>query len=185
MPKYGFSERPVGQSFNKEVPIGRWILHISFIDHESDFHVTADVAIRVNAVEDLVHRGLGSPTTRSRTATIGAELGNIADHRQRRWAVTRSEEINAVVEALVSEFKKFGLPYLQQYSDLKKMLDLLSPNDQSAWLHAPIHLRRCMSAVALAVVLKDPRAAEIARAGERFLLERKDPDLASFKEFVK
>ena len=187
MPRYGFKGKPIGQSFHRSLPFGRWSFHAAFINHDTDVDVTADVAVRVDAVEDLVHSGnkLLSDREKQQTATIGAELGNIADHRQRRWTIASMSDVQRVAGAMLDEFQKFGLPYLERYSDLNKMLDILSGNDAAAWLHSPVHAERCKRAVALALVLeKNDRALELARRSEEFLQQIGDPGLLSFKEFA-
>jgi hypothetical protein len=187
MPRYGFKEKPTGQSFHRSLPFGRWSFHVAFINHETDLDVTADVAVRVDAVEEMVHSGskLLSDREKQQTATIGAELGNIADHRQKRWKIASQGDVENVAAAILEEFEKFGLPYLERYSDLEKMLDALSQNDPAAWLHSPVHSERCKRAVASALVLgKTDRASELRRRCEEFLEQRGDPGLQSFKEFA-
>lgn len=46
-----------GQSFDKEAGPVRHSFHIAFINHARDFDVTADVAVRHHAVEDLLDAG--------------------------------------------------------------------------------------------------------------------------------
>lgn len=187
MPKYGFKRKPIGQSFYRSLPFGRWTFHVAFINHDADVDVTADVAVRVDAVEDLVHSGdkLLSGREKQETATIGAELGNIADHRQKRRTIASISDVEGVAAAMLDEFAKFGLPYLERYSDLDKMLDVLCGNDPGAWLNSPVHAERCKRAVALALVLgKRDRVLDLGRRCEEFLQERGDPGLRLFKEFT-
>lgn len=80
MAAHGFRPKPVGQSFYRDVPGGRWALHVSFIRHETDMDVTADVAVRINAIEQVVNQcetGLTDAEKR-RSTTLGAELGNLS-----------------------------------------------------------------------------------------------------------
>lgn len=158
---------------------------MGFIPHEVEVDVTANVAIRVDAVEDLINRNTLLLSTRDqrRTATMGIELGNLADHRQRRWTLGKREDVEAVASGILHEFEKFGLPYLERFSDLGAMFEVLSRNDQSAWLHSPIHSARCERAVALGLVLGRRDAARaVADSCIAFLAERGDPGLRGFKE---
>lgn len=186
--RYGFSKNASQQSFIRAVGIGQWILHLSFVEHEGDFDVTADVAIRVEAVETMINKSnrLLTSTEKKRTATCGAEVGNIVDGRQRRWTVSNPGDINPTAAAIAKEFRVFGIPYLERFSDLKTMLQQLTQHDKSAWLHSPIHPMRCKTIVALAMVLEEhDQASVLATTCAEFLKSRNDPGLQSFRQFLK
>jgi hypothetical protein len=55
----------VGQSFYKDVSEGRSVFHISFIRHEADIDVTADVAVRIDVKEDDLYLSAFSALSRS------------------------------------------------------------------------------------------------------------------------
>ncbi len=184
--RYGFQSKAADQAFYRIMPFGWWGFHLAFIPHDADFDVTGDVAIRVDKVENLVNADnkVLSRREKSETATIGAELGNIADHRQKRWTVASASDLESTARSLITEFAKFGIPYLERFSDLETMLEALADNQPSGWLHSPVHASRCKRAVALALVLgKKDRAAELAQGCETFLQSRMDPGLPSFKAF--
>ena len=186
MSKHGFVKRFVGQSLRKPIDGGRWSLHLSFIPHESDFDVTADVAIRLDAVEQLLHRSsrLLSEREKARTATIGAELGNLADGRFRNWTVVTERDVELIAPEIVAEFAKFGLPYLERLSDPEVMLQTLSANDPRAWRSSPIHLHRCKTVLALAYTLRGVSGLKsVMPTMERFLQERSDPGAAELAAF--
>ena len=50
---WGFNAKPSGQSFYRKDPNGKWVFHISFIPR---FDITADVAVRNEAIEAIVNR---------------------------------------------------------------------------------------------------------------------------------
>jgi hypothetical protein len=180
----GFEARPAEQAFRKTMPFGSWTLHISFVPHESELDLTADVAVRIDEVEDLVNASDAGMTAvdKKRTATLGAELGNLADGRQKRWTLARSQDVGSVAAQVVAECREFGLPYLEQYSEPTAILDALSRNDPSGWRHSPIHGARCIRAVALALVLHDRKEAkEVADKCDAFLSQRRDPGLQEFR----
>ena len=54
---FGFSARKSSRDFYRDVGPCRQLFHISFINHEGDFDVTADVAVRHNVVEDARNQG--------------------------------------------------------------------------------------------------------------------------------
>src|SRR5437867_11840937 len=87
---YGFAMKAREQSLYKRTPFGRLALHLSFIPHRADFDATADVAVRFDALEDLVNEGndLLSKAEKKGTFSLGADLGNISEGKQRRWTVS-------------------------------------------------------------------------------------------------
>jgi hypothetical protein len=186
MPALGFPAKPESQTFFRDTPYGWDAFHISFIRHMDDFDVTADVAVRIDALEELVNDGdRAQKSRRDQTASIGAELGNIAQGVPLRWTVASPENVSEVARAIAEAFVQIGLPYIERYSDPNVMLDALAPNDRSAWLHSPFHSPRCKREVGLAILTG--RRAELASLTERcreFLSARNDPGLASFEEFV-
>lgn len=187
MRRLGFEAALVDQAFHKRTPNGHWILHVSLVPHAADFDVTADVAIRIDAVEEVVNRAVRGllPKDQKRTATVGAELGNIAEGRQRRWTIRSANDIPVVVGGVVHALEDVGLPYLEHYSNLEAMLAAIATPERSSWLHAPIHDARWKRAVVLALVLGGAdRARALAERGARDLRERNDPALASFERFV-
>src|ERR1700761_3414661 len=77
---WGFNSKPSGQSFYRKVPSGKWAFHISFIPHKEDLDLTADVALRNEAVEGLVGQYDAKLSTieSRKSMTLGAELGNLS-----------------------------------------------------------------------------------------------------------
>lgn len=184
----GFTPRMGGQSFVRKQLGGRSEFHMAFIDHESDFDVTADVAVRFDDVEEFVHgqNKLLSVRARKQTYTLGAELGNLADGRQHRWSVPVGREFSHIADAIYGWFLQFGLPYIERYSSRENALSALSDNGPAGWRHSPVHLLRCQRALALAVSLDNLEAAKrLAEASEKFLESHHNDDAAQFRVFVK
>jgi hypothetical protein len=185
--KLGFSQRPVGQSFYRPARAGRAALHLGFINRLTDFDVTADVAVRIDAVEDLVNSdapGL-SAKEKGRTFTLGAELGNLGDGRQRRWTVSNINHVDSVARGIVEYFESVGVPFIERCSNLEAVLYVLAGHDKEAWLYAPIHGHRCKTVAALARILGDAdRFDRVVMNCEEFLRSRNDPDLSTFQAFV-
>ena len=183
----GFKPRITDQSFARHVDFGRWILHVSFIRHRTDFDATVDAAIRVDDVEDLINEDRTSlpKATRNWTATIGAELGNLRSGAPLRWTIRTDRDVPPVAADMLNAIKTTGIPYLEKHSDLRTILGILASNDRAAWLHAPVHDSRCKRALALAQIIGDSTLfSEIAESCRAFLTERSDPGLASFLSFV-
>lgn len=187
MRAFGYDGKVRGQSFRKRTPLGFWTFHLAFINHGSDFDITADVAIRYDDVERLVTscRESLSEKLKLDMCTLGAELGNISEGVQRRWTIEDSTDVLTVAGNVVAAYETIGEPYLQRLGSLEAAFDALSRDDEEGWLHSPLHGARAESAVALAVVLgkHEELPALIARK-EAFLQQRNDFGLRRFREFV-
>ncbi len=185
--RLGFDERPDGQSFYRRTEVGWWTVHLGFVEHPADFDVTVDVAIRVDAVETMINssdKGLRK-RARERTATVGIELGNLIDGRQRRWTVVAGNELPQIAISIAREVEDFGLPYLRRLSNLEQMLEVLKANDASAWKHSPIHGVRCKAVLALTLLLHGVEEARtVAPVLEQYLAQRKDSALDDFRAFA-
>ena len=89
---------------------------MSFIKHAHECDVTADVAIRVDALEDLLNEWNAtlSKAERKQTHSMGAELGNISEGRQRRWTLATEDDIPEAVSSVMELFESVGLPYREE-----------------------------------------------------------------------
>lgn len=183
----GFERKPVGQSFLRRMPGGRHSLHLAFINHAASFDIVADVAVRFDALEDLVNATsqLLSQKEKAQTYSLGAELGNISGEDQKRWSVSSQADIDPVTEQILLNFKVIGVPYLDKASTPEGALALLTSPGPQAWLHSPIHASRAKRVVGLAHILgRSHEAATLAQANLRQLEEMHDPGLPDFKKFV-
>jgi hypothetical protein len=185
--QHGFKPRAVGQTFTRDSQHGRHAVHVTFIDHDSDFDVTCDVAVRFDQVEDIVHRSnpLLSKAEKARTYTLGAELGNIERGEPHRWTATGSADITSVAEQIEHSLIETGLPYLTTYGDPAEALAVLLRDDRRAWLHSPIHAERAKRALALLVVLgRNEQVEEVGQAKVDFLSSIRDPAATVVQRFI-
>jgi len=184
--RLGFSSRPIGQTFLKPMHGGVSAAHLSFIEHENDFDVTVDVAIRFDAVEELVNQSnsLLSPKEKSATFTLGVELGNLLNGRPNRFTVSNSNDVATVSQQIVESLKEVGIPYIERFSNPNDAYEILSRDDHAAWLHSPIHSERAKRACAFLVVLG--RRSELQAISERklsFLESVQDPCRTAVSKF--
>lgn len=188
MPQYGFGDRVVGQSFRRPERFGMSSFHVSFIVHTTDFDVTADVGLRIDAVEELINADDEMLTKKEKlqTFTLGAELGNIREGKQRRWTISNRHHVPLVAAGVVNHFEQVGVPYLTKISDFEYLLYMLSNHDREAWLASPVHLQRCKTIVALARLLDKPEATRqtLCAQCDNYLRQRNDPGLELFRRFV-
>jgi hypothetical protein len=181
--EHGFDTRARGQSFHKRTPFGKVSLHLAFIEHAADFDVTVDVAIRFDALEDIINEGnnLLTASEKRRTFSIGAELGNISEWKQKRWTVRSPADIEDVSRSIMDAFVDIGLAYIEKYSNMETVLDVLSGDDKPAWLLSPLHDLRAKQAICLAFLhCQRDRFSGLVAAKTEFLTSVKHPGLQSF-----
>ncbi|MCP4303729.1 MAG: hypothetical protein GY788_02385 [bacterium] len=184
--EYGFRADSRTQSFLRDLPVGKAALHISIIQHKDEFDVTADIGIRFDKVEDLVNQenNLISRREKAQTFTVGGELGNLSIGSPLRWGVAKMEDVPRVADEIVEAYVRIGEPYIVKYSDLKVAYELMSRDDQVAWIQCPFHGERAKRAVAAAHILGEVELDKLIRKKEEFLIEMNDFGLDEFTQFA-
>jgi hypothetical protein len=181
MAEYGFAYKGNGMDFERIMRGVRWSFRLGFIKHTSDFDVIASIAVGIDALENLIYEDEPSFLP---GYSLGAELGNISEGKQRRWNICTEEDIGPVSISILKTFLDVGLPYLERYSVMKNALEAFSGDDRSAWLHSPFHDERAKRAIALAFLLRDHDAfSKLADKKTEFLTNRQDPMLGKFLDF--
>jgi hypothetical protein len=184
--KYEFTGSRNDFCFYKRTAFGRLAFCLAFIRHPHDVDLTAQMAVRFDELEQLINEQENrlSKAMRKDTFSLGVELGNLSEGRQKRWTVASLEDVEPVAQSIMNSFVAIGLPYLEKYSDMKTALDVLSGDDKAAWLHSPFHEVRAKRALGLAFLLSDrERFSQLADAKTDFLISRNDSGLTSFLEF--
>lgn len=185
--KYGFAGKLREQSFYAAKPFGWGAFHLAFIPHSTDFDVTTDVALRIAAVEDLVSQSRESLSKKEKkqTATMGCELGNLSEGKQKRWTVAKESDVKKAAVEIETALKTIAIPYIEHYSDLQQAFAVLSGNERTSWLHSPFHSERCQRALALAFVLKKYKQIdELTSSYEEYLKSRNDFGLREFQQLA-
>ena len=171
----GYKGRISDQVFRQKTAIGWRSLHLTSAYDPEFWVANIHVALRVDAVEELTSVGVDIPARdRKRSATIGGEIGNIADGRWRPWHIRYGDDLERIADEMVRAFISFGLPYLERVSNLEILLDILSNEGVGAEGEQAMPEVVCPRAVALALVLgHNDRAAAIAtRCGRNFRRHR-------------
>lgn len=184
--KYGYrTSRAEPETFTRKHSDGRMdVLHVAFVRHgDVDFDVVLDFALRIAPVEQMIGEITGSDT-KDRT-TLGNELGNIIDGKQRRWKIVTAGDVESAVAGLIGAAETVLFPYFDRYSDPKEALAALR-DAKFGYRHSPFDARRYTRALALAAVLNDTAAMEeIAAEGRAKLSGAHDQDAAKrFDEFA-
>lgn len=184
----GYDPKLKGQAFNKKMSWGRWIFHVGFASINGPLKLVVNVAIRVDAVNNLVFGTdpLLSKAEARDTATVGAELGNLIGKGPLMWTVSDPGEVPSLVASMLEAYEKIGLPYLSRYSDLEEMLRGLRGNGQEAFLLDSSLAYRCMKAVALAKVLEKENEIDTLIGECSMALDLKEDkfELNQFKGFL-
>lgn len=177
--EYGFVQKLSEQSFRKKVPLGLATCHLSFIPHGGqDFDITADVALRLDAVEELTNRGEG-------TYTMGGDIGNLSVGRQRRWTVATEADLARVATEIVAALKETGFAFFARFSTLQHVYDVLVKNDIESSLYSPFRDVRWRSVLALAWLLgRTEELPHLIAEGEAFLRSKNDPSIRRFTDFA-
>ena len=178
--EFGFNPKPKGQTYYKKASFGKLAFHLAFVNHPpEDFDIIANVAIRFDDLEKL----LGNDT---KSFSIGAELGNIREWRQKRWRVHNESEVSHVVETIFKDYKEIGLPYLDKYSSMENTFELLTQDGKDAWIISPLDNERAKRAVGLAILLdKKELFNDLIEKKTNFLQNHNSFGLNEFLELIK
>jgi hypothetical protein len=126
------------QTFSRDFPGGRWLFHVAFIPHADDFDVTADIALRHDAIQEASrHYGHLSDQEKKKTATLGVELGNLQGLGQHRWTVRMESDVVPVAESILKMFREFGVPFLQRYASVEETKKAFLGDERFARLICP------------------------------------------------
>ncbi len=165
-------------TFTRKHPGGRMdVLHVGLVRHgDEDFDATLDCGLRVDAAERLVGELTGMDTRDS--TTMGNEVGNLVDGKQRRWKVAAAEDVDAAVAAVLQAAETIAFPLFEKNSDPARALATLRDPVEGP-RHSPFDARRYIRALALAAVAGDRGATEaIAAEGRQRLAGGRDPEAA-------
>lgn len=181
----GFEKNIYGQTFWKPVQNGRAAVHLSFIDHETDFDVTVDFAVRIDKLEELKNKDNTylKEKEKKETATIGVELGNLIEGNQKRWTISSEEDIEKVADEIYSKIVEEGIPYIDKYSNLDNILFVCLKDDEDSMLHSPFGDDRAINAVGLAKMLNRGDIKEIISKKKMYLKES-ELELSNFQNFL-
>jgi hypothetical protein len=183
---HGFTRRKKDQTLHRTFDKGADAIHLSFIEHATDFDATVEIAVRMNAIEELVNRyPPAAAKGKQATYTLGVELGNLRGTGQQRYEIRAAEDVIPAAEAIAEAVREVGFPCLERYRSPEYVLEILSGDASESWLHCPFHHERAKRACA-ALALMD-RALEIPGVAEKkrqFMKSIEDLNLRFFDEFL-
>ena len=119
--KYVKSQRVFKKPYNNVT----WFIHVSCINHPSDFDAVCDIAVEYKSGKE-------------RVCIVGAEIGNIIGTGQQRFAVSNTKESKIAAIEFFSTFNAYGMPFLLKYSEVKEVVNSLEKGGKEAMLISPI-----------------------------------------------
>jgi hypothetical protein len=186
MSKMGFSYIARRRTFEKPTDFGRVSLSFTVVLGGIQFDVAAHVGLRFDAVENICgrNRPMLSEREKGDTFTFGCELGNLAGTGWKTRRVADAVDARKVARAIVKDFQKIGVPYLEKAADANAMLAILSEDCPEAGRNYCIGWACAEIAVALSLWLKGEQAArEMYLKKLAYLEKRQDPNIKFFREF--
>lgn len=184
----GYKVRITQQSFVKKFDKGKISMHLAFIDHPEDFHVTVDVGIRFDELENMKNQWDEGLTIKEKkeTYTIGVELGNLVHKEQKRWCVEKETDILPVTIDILKEIKQYFIPYIDKYVDIENVFDLcVRDDDEAALLGTTFEGYRAPNAIGLALLLnKEEMLEQIIEKKKEYLKKRDKFQLELFENFL-
>ncbi|MCT8978823.1 hypothetical protein N4T77_19785 [Clostridium sp. CX1] len=183
---YGFDKKVYGQSFWKVIDNGRTMIHISFIEHDNDFDAVISVSIRFDSLEEMINidNKLLTSKEKQQTSTLGIELGNLNEGRQRRLIINEKSNIKCVGEEILNTIKNVALPYIDKYQSMEDALVMMLRDDPEVWIFSPLHHKRAMNAIGLAKLLGKDNIKEISEKKIAFLKSINDYGLNMVMKFT-
>ncbi|MES1054017.1 hypothetical protein FOA24_35085 [Bacillus thuringiensis] len=183
-----YKTRITHQGFVKKFDKGKISIHLAFIDHVEDFHVTLDVGIRFEELENMKNQWDDGLTAREKkeTYTIGVELGNLVYGEQKRWTVEKETDILPVSTEILKEIEQYFIPYINKYIDMESVFDLCVRDDEKAsLLGTTFEGYRAQNAVGFALLLKkEDMLEEIIKQKRDYIKKRDKFQLELFEEFL-
>lgn len=166
------------QTFKRKHPGGRMdVVHVALVRHDDvDFDVVLDCGLRVDAAERLVGEIMAADT--KDWTTMGNEVGNLVDGKQRRWKIAAAEDVEPALAGVLQAAEAIVFPLFERNSDPVRALTTLRDPVEGP-RHSPFEERRYNRALALAAALGDRATAEaVAAEGRQRLAAGRDPEAA-------
>ncbi len=114
-------------------------VHVAFVQNgkgtDKTFEAIIDVSLRYNNIEPIIEkwkeRELAEKTTNA--ATLGVEIGQLFNARQRRYPITDSEEAEKSALAAYSDLEQVGKPYFHACSNPREIIRRFSSDNFRDW----------------------------------------------------
>jgi hypothetical protein len=170
--QYGFDPKGRGQSVYKTTPFGKWAFHLNYLESVYGLQVIADVAVRFDAVEDLVNfypvNDLLKDAERRHTFTVGTNFG--VGGRPPQWEIEFEREILEAAASIMELFMTEGIEFLERNSTLEGAFRTLESD-----------LSQRRRSLTLAYLLQEEARFEAVARSEKERLAQDEVALQKFK----
>lgn len=172
------------QLFYRNNEIIRQILHIAFVNRKNGLEINPSIDICHIELEKLYSDVLGRRPTDD-TATVGAELEVLAGIKNNIWIIDDKSNIQTLVQEILTKFWEYGLPFLEKYSTLESIFEVLASDDPPLRDYCVIpHIRAKKALVAAFLLRKQNTYNELIDSKISFLVRTNNPYLKDFLEFT-
>lgn len=191
----GFRTYIAKQSFKRNTKIGIDTFHIQRSRHFDGMNISADVAIRCDAIEEFLYElyqgvmlmGVG-PEISKGMATLGSGVGYLAPlGNLQMWPVRNTDEAEDVANKLFNSYVKIAEPlFFGVYTSLETIYDALNDDARQLSIGGYSTARRAVVA-AILLKLDERQLSALIRSKARALElgTRGDLQIEKFKEFLR
>lgn len=188
---HGFTLVRSHNAFDREEGDVRCRLHLLFHIHfGGPVEVTAEASVRFHSLEDLKDRLCPDPLVpeedRLRRATLGKDLGShMRGFWQKNWKLTDKDQVPETAAKIANYLARKGLPFLEEYSDKSRALEILSRDDNAAKDVMVFDDERAKNAIGLAYLMYGAdRARQVANVKLTWLRNRPHADREGVARWV-
>jgi hypothetical protein len=150
----------------REHEVGFDVIYARIIDYNPVFQIEFSIAIRLNAVEEIVNKFLSdeirNPATNSLTTTIVSSYDMLTNSKENYIEIKNEKELDAAIQSLLVLIKAKGLAFFNKYKNFqvanKYRKDRIL-NDESQLSHILISL---MQSLTLMKLCNDPDFDELS-----------------------
>lgn len=124
---YGFTTKKSTRRYRRKTSFGKHGVHLTYVDHYDHFGVAVDIAVRFDAIEDLLGliRTDSTKAEKADTFTIGTELGNLSEGRWKEWPVKSDGDVGQVANNVERAVLDIAFPYFERYDNLGSVYEML------------------------------------------------------------
>ena len=192
----GFQTHIAKQSFKRKTEIGTDTFHIQRSRHFDGMNISADVAIRCDAIEEFLfdlYRGVMrseklGPEIRKGMATLGKGVGDLGPQgRLQMWPVRSTDDAKDVANKLFASYETIAEPYFFRiYTSLETIYDVLKDDDTRRLTIGGYSTARKTIVAAILLKRDESELSALIRSKTRALEKSvaSDQQIEKFREFL-
>lgn len=165
-----FDLLPGKKQFRRILSSGFQSIIFSPSEYEEELWLEVNLGIRLNFVEELVQQFLDNHLPYQQDAlTMVSSIGKLSDNKYFRYKIAQKDDLFYACEEIKTFMKATGFEFLNNYSTLPAMDELLNdrPNKPSKFLYNQTH--RCFKGITTAKLVHNPIFLDLVDAYRKFL----------------